>query len=940
MRKPAQEGRRRSTFARLVFSILAAIAMLATGGIVAAVHAPVAQAATGPDGASAPYVYWTVKDASGALVPSATFTIQGPRTSTRNWKGESNVRWNSPVTVADCVQGPCAGPDLDPDPGEFLVKQIGSHSISSSNRYRVRQISAPTGYTFTDTSNSWNTIPGTYNTPSGWSGSGTYNFGNFAVQNIPAQSPICDAGVVYGIRGNGQIVQVKDGAVTKLGSAADSNSGFNGLGIGPAGSPVYAYARGGDNASDNRPRMFKYNTTTGVWESTTHRIAYDNNSQGISAFVAGGIDLKTKTYYMGTFSSDGKQFRIWQYDGNSNPVFKGYIDTSENSGGHNNGDLAFNANGDMFVVRGSGKKTTVFSVTAEDLAGNVTAPIPSSYSTTVDTMDSVNGVAFDASGKAYLGANDVLRSYDMPDWSNGNTLVPGGLGKPSLSGSNDLASCSSPATITVEKYVQGGRVNDSDQFTLSLIQDSKPLGTATTTGSQPGLQKEHIGPQPTARGVTLNFSEVKASGTTTDLSKYASSWSCRVDDEPIPGAAGTGMNGSVKIPSTGDSVVCRFTNAPLVANVEITKLVRNEPGADPQPDSGWTVKSSAQPTAGSVTPNPTAVTQATDTSGSAKWNLNFGTTNSRATVNVSENEKSKLNYAFSEGQCLITSLDGDVRSQDLSGPQATALTGIAPGDDVQCSYVNEKQQASLTVTKVVTNKFGGTAKPDDFKLTTTLLGGSSVGVKSGVRQTVAPGTYVIGETLLPGYEQDGAVSCKAGDNKLTVTNNAVNVGNGQDVTCTLVNKDKPGSVSWSKTDEGDHFLSGSEWTLTPTDPAGAAIPVTDNTGQSGYSGLDTNTAAGKFTVGALKWGKYELQETKAPAGYVLPGTKYPFEIKATGLTATVNGGDAIKNEQATPPNLPLTGGLSTDAFLIGGSSLIIVSAGVWLALRRRSRAEA
>lgn len=939
MRKPAQEGRRRSAFARLVFSILAAVAMLATGGIVAAVHAPDAQAATGPDGASAPYVYWTVKDASGALVPSATFTIQGPRTSTRNWRGESNVRWNSSVTVTDCVKGPCAGPDLDPDPGEFLVKQIGSHNISSSNRYQVRQISAPTGYTFTDTSNSWKQIPGTYNTPSGWSGSGTYNFGNFAVQNITAKSPICDAGVVYGIRDNGQIVQVKDGAVDLLGSSAanDSTGRFNGLGIGPAGSPVYAYAKGGDNASVSRPRMFKYDTTSGTWTGTNHRVADDANSRDIGEFVAGGIDLKTKTYYMGAFSSDGKQFLIWQYDGNSNPAFKGYIDTSTNVGSRNNGDLAFNSSGDMFVVRGSGDQTTVFSVTGADLAaaaGSAAKPIPSSYSTTVTTMDNVNGVAFDASGKVYLGAKQEMRSYDMPNWENKKSVTT------SLGGSNDLATCSSPATITVEKYVQGGRVNDSDQFTLSLTQNGQSLGTATTTGNQPGLQNEHIGPQPTARGITLSFSEAKAPRTTTDLSKYASSWSCRVDDEPILGAAGTGTNGSVQIPSTGDEVVCRFTNAPLVADVEITKLVRNEPGADPQPDSGWTVGSSAQPTAGSVTPNPTAVTQATDTSGSAKWNLNFGTTNSRATVNVSENEKSKPNYAFSEGQCLITSLDGDVRSQDLSGPQSTALTGIAPGDDVQCSYVNEKQQASLTVTKVVTNKFGGTAKPDDFKLTTTLSGGSSVGVKSGVKQTVAPGTYVIGETLLPGYEQDGAVSCKAGDNKLTVTNNAVNVGNGQDVTCTLVNKDKAGSVSWSKTDEGDHFLSGSEWTLTPTDPTGAAIPVTDNTGQSGYSGLDTNTAAGKFTVGALKWGKYELQETKAPAGYVLSGTKYPFEIKATGLTATVNGGDAIKNEQATPPNLPLTGGMSTDAFLIGGSSLIIVSAGVWLALRRRSRAEA
>jgi LPXTG-motif cell wall-anchored protein len=172
-----------------------------------------------------------------------------------------------------------------------------------------------------------------------------------------------------------------------------------------------------------------------------------------------------------------------------------------------------------------------------------------------------------------------------------------------------------------------------------------------------------------------------------------------------------------------------------------------------------------------------------------------------------------------------------------------------------------------------------------------------------------------------------------------VAGNTVSLINpGDNVACSFVNKQQPGSVSWSKTDAGGDLLGGSEWTLTPTDPAGTAVTVTDNTGQSGYSGLDANPAAGKFAVGALKWGKYTLQESKAPAGYVLSDTKYSFEITATSLTATINGGHAITNVQQTPPSLPLTGGMSTDSFLIGGSALVVVSAGVWLALRRRSRA--
>jgi hypothetical protein len=117
MRKPAQGGRRRSAFARLVFSILAAVAMIATGGIVAAVHAPVAQAA-GPSGATAPYVYWNVVDTDGNPVAGATFTLQ-------TYQQYGQTHWGTNRSITDCTASGCTGYDRDSDGGDFLVKWIG-----------------------------------------------------------------------------------------------------------------------------------------------------------------------------------------------------------------------------------------------------------------------------------------------------------------------------------------------------------------------------------------------------------------------------------------------------------------------------------------------------------------------------------------------------------------------------------------------------------------------------------------------------------------------------------------------------------------------------------------------------------------------------------------------------------------------------------------------
>ena len=142
-----------------------------------------------PASVEAPYVYWTVMDSNSQPVEGATFTLQGPRSS-----GNDNGAWNSAgsVTVTDCVTAICPGPDLDPAPGAFAVKYIGTHAISNLSRYRLQRATTPPGYS-ADGRTGWEVVPGQlFNSNSAspgwlaWNSNRTYNFGNFPVAAPPS----------------------------------------------------------------------------------------------------------------------------------------------------------------------------------------------------------------------------------------------------------------------------------------------------------------------------------------------------------------------------------------------------------------------------------------------------------------------------------------------------------------------------------------------------------------------------------------------------------------------------------------------------------------------------------------------------------------------------------------------------------------------------------
>ena len=217
--------------------------------------------------------------------------------------------------------------------------------------------------------------------------------------------------------------------------------------------------------------------------------------------------------------------------------------------------------------------------------------------------------------------------------------------------------------------------------------------------------------------------------------------------------------------------------------------------------------------------------------------------------------------------------------------------------------------AELTLIKKLDQKYDLSKKPEDWTVTATprrdLLGQEPItGDGKATSTQVKPGNYVLEESANPkgwrvktdwkcvsdpgspypehgdpdekGYWNLETFEDKDAGTKMTV----LSLGDNARVTCTIENKDLPGSVVWSKVDEDGNALNGSEWSLTGPDnlelpgDCGPDVPVPIEGAYCLVSGSD-------FEVGRLKWGEYTLTETKAPEGYEIPegGNTESFTVR-------------------------------------------------------------
>jgi hypothetical protein len=172
----------------------------------------------------------------------------------------------------------------------------------------------------------------------------------------------------------------------------------------------------------------------------------------------------------------------------------------------------------------------------------------------------------------------------------------------------------------------------------------------------------------------------------------------------------------------------------------------------------------------------------------------------------------------------------------------------------------------VIVNKVVNNNFGGTAKPNDFKLT---LDGTAT--TSGTKVPVNPGSHTAGETQLSGYTFAGFSDDCDSSGKVTVAL-------GQTRTCTLTNNDQPGTIIVKKIIK----------------PTGSSTSFAFNTTGAGYTGF--SLAGGQQNSQQLSAGSYTVKEL-VPLGWVLTGIggssdpTTPYNCTVTGGGGSSGAGD-------------------------------------------------
>ncbi len=772
---------------------------------------------------------------------------------------------------------------------------------------------------------------------------------------LQQQRLACDSGLFYGVTTNGALIQgdIVGGGQATVGSWSNV-TGANSLGVGAGGTLAYALSRSGDAA--NVLSILKWSTTGGF--ETLPGTGYTTVGAGGAAvpgsLVAGAVDLTTGRFLFGKFN--GGVFHLWSFTESAPTASRFAYVGSFNAGTapNGNGDMAFDSRGNLYVLGAAtvnnASSVAIFTVTAQTLAAASGGTLAVSTSTprALTGLDgspafgSANGLAFSPRGTVYVSSNTSTYEFDPTSWVRI-------AGSPRLDfASTDLATCTSPGTVTVQKNVVG-RAAAADQFTLTLSGESGTVGTATTTGSTTGRQTAQVGPFPARVNTVLTVSEAMAAGSTSAIGAYTVRLECWTDGVRIVNT--TTISASVTMPDRlGANVVCTFFNSPSpVATVTVTKRVLDPATGQSAPAAGWSLGVAGTATVGTVTVLPSeAPRQNSDASGNAAWTVLFGSAASRATLIVSEVQQT--GFSFVSGACTVNGSAVAASFTTVGGLVSASLPGIAPSATVACTLTN---QPITTLTLVKSVSFG-TAAPTAWLLSAQAPQGAlpgpsgTTGVAATTNVPVSPGRpYRLSETGgTAAYVQVGAWRCveSTGAEVAVTPAGDVTVRTGAAVTCTVTNATATMTLLKDVVTPSPGF-EASTWTLTAT-PAilpGASLPVQNRVGA-------TYTVAGNpaNTFEVRPGHEYTLSE--APT---VPGTRLAYQtlrlerldgttwtpVPSRTITAPPAGSNVVYrfvNAPVVGPDLPLTGGLGADAFVIaGGLLLALMFAGALMNGKRR-----
>lgn len=416
-------------------------------------------------------------------------------------------------------------------------------------------------------------------------------------------------------------------------------------------------------------------------------------------------------------------------------------------------------------------------------------------------------------------------------------------------------------------------------------------------------------------------------------------------------------------------------------SVSVQKLIVPEHGsaddAVPAP-AGWEFSASAS--AGATVAGAPAQVTGDASAGKVQFGLRYGKASRTGAVEIHERQQDGF---------AVFPIDG--KNAVCTNPQSGAPVSVEnAGDDelpgfslnttesehIECKIYNRVvSPANITVHKSADPSAGTAVSPGQrvsYTLTFENTGGRAADIAyddvlSGVLDDAdLVGSPVAEEPLVAAYDHDSermrvTGTLHAGEKKTVsyavvvkdllpasanglLSNMVVPAGEDPPPTCApedprCTEHPVVGSLSWQKIGAGGGtaLLGGSEWTLTPyladntTLDTDKTIAVTDCTEATCVAGGDLDPKTGQFKLENLVPGKYQLAETRAPAGYQLLRSGIDVEVDSN---VTLGG---IENTQMVVPGLPFTGGLGEQSFWAAALALGIAAAVPAVARQRKPR---
>ncbi len=524
-----------------------------------------------------------------------------------------------------------------------------------------------------------------------------------------------------------------------------------------------------------------------------------------------------------------------------------------------NGDLTFDAAGNMYMVASSWTTTVIYRLASPTTPGNAQLPAVELFrfnQTAGGTPEQqMAGLSFDSDGYLYAVGSRIFKVHPTTGAIQpGYPIAMSMTGLSSLPYFVDTASCHLAPTLRLHKNVT--RINSTDQFRLAVTPATAPANTVTTSGTTNGLQTAHVGHLPVVVGSTYTLTETQLN--TAVLDNYNVTLTCNNAANgnavvPVTAVTTTGTTRAytvvippVPVSGTPPQVECTYVNAPPSTQIRLQKALPNGRVADTDQFTlsiAGTGAPAAVTTTGSGSTADGMVTHAT------------ATANTAYTLSEAAAGTTVLSNYTTTWSCTNTRPDG----QTPSGDGASFSITPAANDDLTCTLTNTLKPR-VTIRKISVGgtgsfSFSGDNGIADQTLVTAVAGTpvsgavqflTNAGVATTITEGAPPAGYALTDISCTGL---GSGTATPDLGTRTVTLDAAATAAGANITCTFTNTYTPPSadLSITKSNNANGVIAGTQTTydivIGNNGPASVANAVLRDTPSAGLVDCQLATPA-------------------------------------------------------------------------------------------------